>query len=179
MYDLQPFELSVITDRVAFEHSCRQNDLSIVLSADKQKQKKTSKPINQQDDTSNGKKQNNNKSKKEGVINRNYSNSSQSNTSDANKRLDSLEKLMNKLQSTLKFSSVNVTDTPPINQTPASDSDAFMINCYHSLAEKTKENDIISLESGAEKTVVKDLSLLVNPVRVNKKNQCFLFTGNC
>ncbi|MBW0481584.1 hypothetical protein O181_021299 [Austropuccinia psidii MF-1] len=169
MYDLKPFELSVITDRVAVEHSCRQNDLSVVLLADKQTQKETSKPLNQQDNTPNGKKQNNNKSKKKGFANKNSSNSSQSNTSDFNKRLDSLEKLMNKLQSTLKISSVNVTDTPPINENPISDSDAFMINCYHSLAGKTTENNIIYLDSGVGRTVVKDLSLLANPVRVNKK----------
>ncbi|MBW0512082.1 hypothetical protein O181_051797 [Austropuccinia psidii MF-1] len=173
MYDLKPFDLSVITDRVAVEHSRRQNDLSIVLLEDKQKQKETSKPVNQQDSTPNGKKQNNNKSKKKGFVNKNSSNSSQSNTSDFNERLDSLEKLMTKLQSTLKISSVNVTDTPPINETPASDSDAFMIKCYHSPAEKTKENNIIYLDSGAGRTVVKDLSLLVNPVRVNKKINTF------
>ncbi|MBW0499749.1 hypothetical protein O181_039464 [Austropuccinia psidii MF-1] len=138
MYDIKPFELSVITDRVAFEHSRRQNDLSIAVLADKQKQKETSKPINQQDNTSSGKKEDNNKSKKKGFVNKNSSNSSQSNTSDLNKRLESLEKLMNKLQSTLKISSVNVIDTPLINETPESDSDVFMINCYHSVAEETK-----------------------------------------
>ncbi|MBW0494504.1 hypothetical protein O181_034219 [Austropuccinia psidii MF-1] len=173
MYDLKPFELSVITDTVAVENSCRQNDLSVVLLADKQTQKETSKPLNQQDNTPNGKKQNNNKSKKKGFSNKNSSNSSQSNTSDFNKRLDSLEKLMNKLQSTLKISSVNVTDTPPINENPVSDSDAFMINCYPSLADRTTENNIIYLNSGSGRTVVKDLSLLVNPVRVNKKINTF------
>ncbi|MBW0488444.1 hypothetical protein O181_028159 [Austropuccinia psidii MF-1] len=80
---------------------------------------------------------------------------------------------MDKLQSTLKISFVYVADSPLANYTPASDSDTFVINCYHSLWEKTQGKNSIYLDSGAGKTVVKDFSLLTNPVKVNKKMNNF------
>ncbi|MBW0472164.1 hypothetical protein O181_011879 [Austropuccinia psidii MF-1] len=107
------------------------------------------------------------------VMIKNSNNALQSNTLDSNKRLENLERLMDKLQSTLKISSVNVADTPLANDMPASDSDNFMISCYHSLGEQTQGNNSIYLDSGAGRTVVKDLSLLTNPVKVNKKINTF------
>ncbi|MBW0524630.1 hypothetical protein O181_064345 [Austropuccinia psidii MF-1] len=172
MYDLKPFELNAITDRVAVEHSRRQNDTSLILLADKNKQKEPLKQTNQQDNATSGQRRNTNRSKKKGFLNKKPSNPPQSLESDSNKRLENLEKLMNKLQSTLKISSVNVTDTPNSNDHLASDSDAFMIDYCHSLVKPTQSN-IIYLDSGAGRTVVKDLSLLQNPVRVNKQINTF------
>ncbi|MBW0535556.1 hypothetical protein O181_075271 [Austropuccinia psidii MF-1] len=86
MYDLKPFELNAITDRVAVEHARRQNDTSVVLLADKHKQKEPSHKTTQKDENPNGHKRNNNKSKKK-VFNKNSQNSSQCNTADPNKRL--------------------------------------------------------------------------------------------
>ncbi|MBW0535557.1 hypothetical protein O181_075272 [Austropuccinia psidii MF-1] len=68
---------------------------------------------------------------------------------------------MDKLQSTLKISSIRVPDTPLTNETPASDSDTFMINCYHSLGEQTQEHNPIYLDSGAGRTVINTFSLPV------------------
>ncbi|MBW0548458.1 hypothetical protein O181_088173 [Austropuccinia psidii MF-1] len=143
------------------------------LSADKNKQKEPLKQTNQKDNTPSGQRQNNNKSKKKGFSNKKPSNSPQYFESDSNKRLENLEKLMNKLQSTLKISSVNVTDTPNSNDPLASESDSFMIYSCHSLAKPTQSNIIIYIDSGSGRTVVKDLSLLQNPVRVNKQINTF------
>ncbi|MBW0501545.1 hypothetical protein O181_041260 [Austropuccinia psidii MF-1] len=49
MYDLKPFELNTMTNRVAVENSHRQNDTSIILLEDKNKQKEPLKQTNQQD----------------------------------------------------------------------------------------------------------------------------------
>ncbi|MBW0541791.1 hypothetical protein O181_081506 [Austropuccinia psidii MF-1] len=54
MYDLKPFELNTITDRVAVEHSRTQNDTSLILFADKNKQKEPLKKSNQQDNATSG-----------------------------------------------------------------------------------------------------------------------------
>ncbi|MBW0534730.1 hypothetical protein O181_074445 [Austropuccinia psidii MF-1] len=172
MYDLKPFELNTITDRVAVEHSCRKNDTLLILLADKNKQKEPLKQTNKQDNETSRQTQNTNKSKKKGFSNKNPSKLPQYFESDSNKRLENLEKLMNNLQSTLNISSVNVTDTPNSNDPQASDSDAFMINCCHSLVKPTQSN-IIYLDSGAGRTAIKDLSLLENPVKVNKRINTF------
>ncbi|MBW0539382.1 hypothetical protein O181_079097 [Austropuccinia psidii MF-1] len=51
MYDLKPFELNGITDRVSVEHACRQNDTDVVLLTDKHKQKESSNKNTQKDET--------------------------------------------------------------------------------------------------------------------------------
>ncbi|MBW0474785.1 hypothetical protein O181_014500 [Austropuccinia psidii MF-1] len=173
MYDLKPFELSFITFLVSLEHDRRQNNTSIVLLTDKHKQKESQNQNNQKDEASKRNKQRNNKSKKNGFSNKDLNNSPQYNPLDSNQRVENLENLINGISSTLKISSLNVADTPLVNNTPASDSDVFMINCFHSLGEQTQGNNIIHLYSGSRRKVVKDLSLLIKSVRVNKKRNTF------
>ncbi|MBW0496627.1 hypothetical protein O181_036342 [Austropuccinia psidii MF-1] len=164
LYDLKPFTLSAVTDRVAFEHSRRKTD-AVLLLADKDKQKQI--PNNSPNfEHQSSHRKNQWKDRKKASKNKHFV------KDDPNKRLDILEKMIASLQTTITSSSMNaVTENTNVKCQP-SDSEAFVLYDLYSLGQLLVKGTIY-LHSGAGRTVVNDLSLLTNPVLVNKQINTF------
>ncbi|MBW0527031.1 hypothetical protein O181_066746 [Austropuccinia psidii MF-1] len=97
----------------------------------------------------------------------------QINSSDSNKRLENLEKMMEKIHLTLKISSLNMADSQKPETENQFDLEAFMVEYVHSIGTKNKKEGITYLDPGAGRTVVNILFLLSNPVRVDKQINTF------
>ncbi|MBW0587263.1 hypothetical protein O181_126978 [Austropuccinia psidii MF-1] len=168
LYDLKPFNLKTITDHVTVENTHRQSEGATILMAAKSKKEGTKEPQGQKNQPK-GHKRKENKEKKPIF----QSKGQHSNSNDSNKRLENLEKMMEKIHSTLKISSLNMADSQKPETENQSDLDAFMVEYVHSIGTKNKKEEIIYLDSGAGRTVVNSLSLLSNPVRVDKQINTF------
>ncbi|MBW0485293.1 hypothetical protein O181_025008 [Austropuccinia psidii MF-1] len=94
LYDLKPFNLNTITDRVAVEHTRRQSEGATILMAAKSKKEVAREPQGQENQQK-GHKRKENKEKKP----RFQSKGQPSNSNDSNKRLENLEKMMEKIHS--------------------------------------------------------------------------------
>ncbi|MBW0481243.1 hypothetical protein O181_020958 [Austropuccinia psidii MF-1] len=90
LYDLKPFTLSAVTDRVAFEHSRRKTD-SVLLLANKDKQKQIPSNLPNKE-CQPSRRKNQWKDRKKAPKNEHYA------KDDPNKRLDILEKMIANLQ---------------------------------------------------------------------------------
>ncbi|MBW0576745.1 hypothetical protein O181_116460 [Austropuccinia psidii MF-1] len=168
IYDLKPFYLNTITDRVAVEHTRRQSEGATILMAAKSKKEGTKEPQGQENQPK-GHKFKENKEKKP----RFQYKVQHSNSNDAIKRIENLEKMMEKIHLTLKISSLNMADSQKPETENQSNLDAFMVEYVHSIGTKNNKEGIIYLDSGAGQTVVNSLSLLSNPVRVDKQMNTF------
>ncbi|MBW0461127.1 hypothetical protein O181_000842 [Austropuccinia psidii MF-1] len=145
LYDIKPFNLNAITDRVAVEHTCRQSDSTMILMADKSKQKDNNRSNNQNDHSNNAQKKKQGRDKKTNRFqNKNHS----SNNQDSIKQLENLEQMMNKIHATLKISSLNIAEKSQETSIPQSDSDAFIfkvnkqINTFSSPVKVTHEGSL-------------------------------------
>ncbi|MBW0592601.1 hypothetical protein O181_132316 [Austropuccinia psidii MF-1] len=168
LHNLKPFTISAVTDRAAFESSRRKTEKMILL-ADKEKQKQTIKYPNDQENQNN---QHRNQFKEKGKPFKNENHMKD----DSNKRLYFLERIISNLQSKITSSLLNIAPEKTDTKTQASDSDAFLLSEIF-LVGKSSTKGIIYLDLGACKTVVNDLSLLLDPGLVNKQINTFSQPG--
>ncbi|MBW0514369.1 hypothetical protein O181_054084 [Austropuccinia psidii MF-1] len=166
LYDTKPFNLDTIRDRVAIEHSCRQSTHQHALLFDKNKQAESSK--------TKVKSQSENNSKKKKVKNNNQPLSSNTQQGeDTSKRLDKIEQLLERLQNSGNLPSLNAaSDSKELSQPLGSDSEAFIFEEVNAMMGHQRQ-DLIYLDSGAERTIVNNLLLLEDPTPVKKQINTF------
>ncbi|MBW0488905.1 hypothetical protein O181_028620 [Austropuccinia psidii MF-1] len=169
LYDIRPFNINSVTDRVALEHSRRQSAYdhhALLFDKNKQDESSKAKPKNPAEA---GRKKKGFKDKRKGRTNNQNSN----NDNDTNKRIERIEKLLERLQASNNISSVNVTSEPkePTRQN-TSDSEAFILDEVNAMIPK-QNHGVIYLDSGAGRTVVNDRTLLTDPTPVNKQINTF------
>ncbi|MBW0483461.1 hypothetical protein O181_023176 [Austropuccinia psidii MF-1] len=135
LYDIKPFDLNTITNRVATEHSCRQSSYDHALMFDKNKQANSTKPKNKDQPEGSNLKKKVFKDKKKGK-NTNQGTNQKNHKQDTNKQFEKIEKLLEKLQSATNLSSVNATSEPKdLTRQTESDSEAFIFE-VNALAEQ-------------------------------------------
>ncbi|MBW0485290.1 hypothetical protein O181_025005 [Austropuccinia psidii MF-1] len=165
LYDIKPFELNSVLDRVAVEHCCQGPALDLSLAVDnKQKEPEQSKSS----------KQGGSQKKNRGVNRgrgKDRTNANPKRNEESLKRLDLLEKQFAKLKFNAKNSNVNVIneahkETPEDFQHP--DSDAY-VTTDKVLTLGSGVPDQIYLDSGAGQSVVNNLTFLTNMSQVKKQ----------
>ncbi|MBW0577058.1 hypothetical protein O181_116773 [Austropuccinia psidii MF-1] len=173
LYDIKPFNLNTITDRVSIEHSRRQTTFDQALMFDKNKQAESSKSkVKNQAEGSRKKK--GPKDKRKGKNNAQETGRNTNQEQDTKKRIDRIEQLLEKLQSATTLTSLNAaSDSKELNHPPESDSEAFIFDEVNAMIGKNRQR-LIYLNSGAGRTVVNDLTLLENPTPVLKHINTFL-----
>ncbi|MBW0554159.1 hypothetical protein O181_093874, partial [Austropuccinia psidii MF-1] len=157
LYDLKPFTMSTVIHRVSIEHSQRQQSNDQALFAG-DLSTKTQPKFRQNEPRNKGKNRKYPKKPEKGIVNNNELNKSES-----DKRFESLEKMISRLQATINKQAVHLVNEEKTVQNN-SDSDTFMIQ--EDFIFSTDENKIY-LDSGAGKLVVNDLSLLTNVMEIN------------
>ncbi|MBW0545617.1 hypothetical protein O181_085332 [Austropuccinia psidii MF-1] len=171
LYDIKPFDLNTIADRVAIEHSRRQSSYDHALMFDKNKQANSAKPKNKDHPEGSNSKKKAFKDKKKGK-DTNQGTNQKNHKQDTNKQFEKIEKLLEKRQSATNLSSVNATSGPKdLTQQTESDSEAFIFE-INALVEKCNRGSIY-IDSGAGRTVVNQLSLLEDPKPVKKQINTF------
>ncbi|MBW0537300.1 hypothetical protein O181_077015 [Austropuccinia psidii MF-1] len=158
LYDPRPFTMSTVVNRVSIEHSQQQQSNDQALFVGNSSNKYQQKP-RQNELKTKGKNQRNVKK-----FDRSTRNQYDQSKTDSDKRLESLEKMISRLQETINNQSVHLA-TEDNNAQINSDSNTFMIKEKDGIL-STDESKIY-LDSGAGKSVVNDLSLLTNVVKVN------------
>ncbi|MBW0562283.1 hypothetical protein O181_101998 [Austropuccinia psidii MF-1] len=172
LYDIKPFNLNTITDRVSIEHSQRQTTFDQALMFDKNKQAELSKSkVKNQAEGSRKKK--GPKDKRKGKNNAQETGRNTNQEQDTKKRIDRIEQLLEKLQSATTLTSLNAAlDSKELNHPPESDSEAFIFDEVNAMIGKNHQR-LIYLGSGAGRTVVNNLTLLESPTPVLKHINTF------
>ncbi|MBW0536610.1 hypothetical protein O181_076325 [Austropuccinia psidii MF-1] len=165
LYDIKPFELNNVLDRVAVEHCCQGPVLDLSLAVDnKQKEPEQSKSSKK------GGSQNKNRGGNRGK-GKNHTNANTKRNEESLQRLDPLEKKFSKLELNAKNSNVNVI-TEAHKEKPEdfqhSDSDAYVTTDKVLTLGSGVPNQIY-LDSGAGRSVVNNLSFLTNITQVKKQ----------
>ncbi|MBW0548151.1 hypothetical protein O181_087866, partial [Austropuccinia psidii MF-1] len=157
LYNIKPFELTTVMNRVAVEHSQRGPAQEQALAVDKQKQADQSKPptqgVHQGRVQGKGKTQTNPRNEEDSI-----------------RRLERLEKLFAKIDEK-QNNNVNVvseSNKDPDAAPHSSDSDAFFLEDEVLNIGSGLQNQVY-LDSGAGRSVVNNLSLLANIIKVNKQ----------
>ncbi|MBW0533619.1 hypothetical protein O181_073334 [Austropuccinia psidii MF-1] len=172
LYDLKPFELNTITDRVSIEHSRRESSHDQVLLIDNSKQAESSK-TKEKNKSEGGRKKTGYKDKKKGKNNNQGTVKKPSQEQETNRRIERIEQLLEKLQHASQSMSVNATsESKELIRLSGSDSDAFIIEEVNAMIGKNRKK-LIYLDSGAGRTVVNDLTLLEDPTPINKHINTF------
>ncbi|MBW0535304.1 hypothetical protein O181_075019, partial [Austropuccinia psidii MF-1] len=173
LYNIKPFNLNTITDRVSIEHSRRQTTYDQALMFDKNKQAELSKSkVKNQAEGSRKKK--GPKDKRKGKNNAQGTGRNTNQEQDTKKQIDRIEQLLEKLQSATTLTSLNAAlDSKEINHPPESDSKEFIFDKVNAMIGKNHQR-LIYLDSGAGRTVVNNLTLLKNPTPVLKHINTFL-----
>ncbi|MBW0514749.1 hypothetical protein O181_054464 [Austropuccinia psidii MF-1] len=164
LYDIKPFDLNTVLNRVAVEHCCRGTPQDQALLLDKQGQADQSKPPNQTSNRGKG------KAPMRGR-NKNRNNPNPKKDENSLKRLENLEKIVAKLELTGKNTNVNVVaehSKESSGDIQQSDSDAYVVE-NEVLSIGSGESDKIYLDSGAGRSVVNNLEYLTKVFKVNKK----------
>ncbi|MBW0543292.1 hypothetical protein O181_083007 [Austropuccinia psidii MF-1] len=152
LYDIKPFTPAAVISRVSIEHSRRKpNEQALFVGSSNKHQKnkwEDQKPRNK--GGRNGKR-----------IDRPPVHSGKS---DSDKRIENLERMIEKMQASMKPQSAHLA-TEKINDTISSDSDAFIVKeeAIYSVDDGNK----IYLDSGAGKSVFNHLKYLSDPVIIN------------
>ncbi|MBW0530742.1 hypothetical protein O181_070457 [Austropuccinia psidii MF-1] len=171
LYDIKPFNLNTITDRVAIEHSCFQSSYDNTLMFDKNKQANLSKPKNEDQPEGSSSKEKAFKDKKKGNTT-NQGTNKKNHKQDANKKIEKIEEFLERLQSSTNLSSVNATSEPKdLTQETESSSEACIFE-MNALVEKCNQGSIY-LDSGAGRALVNQLLLLEDPKPVKKQINMF------
>ncbi|MBW0573243.1 hypothetical protein O181_112958 [Austropuccinia psidii MF-1] len=157
LYDLKPFTMSTVVHRVSIEHSRRQQSNDQALFAG-DSSTKTQPKFRQNEPRNKGKNRKYPKKPEKGIVSNNELKKSES-----DKRFESLEKMISRLQATINKQAVHLVNEDKTVQNN-SDSDTFMIQ--EDFIFSTDENKIY-LDSGVGKLVVNDLSLLTNVMEIN------------
>ncbi|MBW0478163.1 hypothetical protein O181_017878 [Austropuccinia psidii MF-1] len=170
LYDIRPFDINSVTDRVSIEHSCRQSAYeqhALLFDKNKQAESPKTKSKNQAEA---GCKKKGFKDKRKG---RNNNNQNTNHENDTNKRFEKIKKMLEKIQAANNIPSVNAMyESRDPSRTATSDSEAFIANEINAMVSK-KIHGLIYLDSGAGRTVVNDLLLLVDPTPVKKQIHTF------
>ncbi|MBW0523919.1 hypothetical protein O181_063634 [Austropuccinia psidii MF-1] len=170
-YDTKPFELSTIRDRVLIEHTCRTSSHYQALLFDKNKQPESSKSKGKKSDGSC--KKPGFKDKKKGKNNNQGTLKNPTQEQDTNKRIERIEKMLEKIQVNGQSTSVNeASESRELIRPSGSESDAFVFEEVNAMIGHDLQN-LIYLDSGAGRTVVNGLKLLDNPTPVNKHINTF------
>ncbi|MBW0531392.1 hypothetical protein O181_071107 [Austropuccinia psidii MF-1] len=164
LYDITPFELNTVLNRVAVEHCCQGPVTDQVMTLDKQEKSDQSKVPARGGHRGRGKGTNRGRGRGKG-------NSQPRREDDSLKRLDKLEKLFARFEATSKNPNINViseSSKEPSADLEQSDSDAYVIE-DEILMSGSEISDQIYLDSGAGRSVVNNLRSLTNVVRVQKQ----------
>ncbi|MBW0514072.1 hypothetical protein O181_053787 [Austropuccinia psidii MF-1] len=167
LYNLKPFELSTITDRVSIKHTHREssNDQVLLVNNNKQTELLKNKEKNRSEG---GCKKTGFKDKKKGKNNNQGTAEKPTQEQDTNKRIEKIEQLLEKLQHSAHSTSVNAaSESKELIRPLGSDSDAFIFEDINAMSGR-KHQKLIYLDSGAGRTVVNDLLLLENLTPINK-----------
>ncbi|MBW0500632.1 hypothetical protein O181_040347 [Austropuccinia psidii MF-1] len=164
MYDIKPFELLPITKRVALEHSRRRNSPEEILFADGKVKPEGPSKSNSEKQASNQNSQQKAKRNQKRRKDQNDGNHAVSNRQSMNNRLERLEKLMLS-NLNLQKNSANVVSNsePTLNQPENSDSDSYFLPTESCFSLSNLDRTLLFLDSGCGRSVVNDLSLLINP----------------
>ncbi|MBW0588233.1 hypothetical protein O181_127948 [Austropuccinia psidii MF-1] len=142
LYDIKPFDLNSVLNRVAVENCQRGMPQDQALLLDKQNPNDQSKPPNRS-----------------------------GNREDSLKQLEKLEKIVAKFELSAKNPNINVVaehNKEPLEDVQQLDSDAYVLE-DEVLSIGSSESDKIYLDSGAGRSVVSSLGYLTQIVKVNKK----------
>ncbi|MBW0540391.1 hypothetical protein O181_080106 [Austropuccinia psidii MF-1] len=164
LYDIKPFDLNSVLNRVAVEHCRRGMPQDQALLLDKQNPNDQSKPPNRTGNRGKGKAPTRGRNKTK-------ANSNQKKEEDSLKRLEKLEKIVAKFELSAKNPDINVVaehSKEPSENVQQSDSDAYVLE-DEVLSIGSGEYDKIYLDSGAGRSVVNSLGYLTQIVKVNKK----------
>ncbi|MBW0533865.1 hypothetical protein O181_073580, partial [Austropuccinia psidii MF-1] len=163
LYDITPFDLNTVMNRVAVEHCRRGSPVDQALLADKSKPQEQPKPPNRGGFRGRGR----------GAFRGRRKGKESSKEEDPLKRLEKLEKALARLQAGTTSSNVNTVseENNESGEFHQSDSDAYIIE--HILSTESWDQDMIYLDSGAGKSVVNDVRYLTNIVKVNKQVNTF------
>ncbi|MBW0557460.1 hypothetical protein O181_097175 [Austropuccinia psidii MF-1] len=178
LYDVQPFDITTITKRVALEQSRRDNVATEGLFTNNRTQSNkgssknpssnnTLNPPPTQGKGDNKKRQHHKKKRRERT--RNY-------TESVSKKLEKLKKLF--LNNSLTTSANSVTTKPSLDQSPekehcSSDSDAYYLPPENIFATDYQDRQTLYLDMGCGRSVVNNLALLSNVISVNKNIRTF------
>ncbi|MBW0545053.1 hypothetical protein O181_084768 [Austropuccinia psidii MF-1] len=172
LYDLKPFELSTITDRVSIEHARQESSHDQALLINNNKQDESSK-TKEKNKSEGGRKKTGFRDKKKGKNNNQGTMKRPSQEQYTNNRIERIEQLLEKLQHTVQSTSVNAaSESKELIRQSGSESDAFIIEEVNAMIGKNSKK-LIYLDSGAGRTVVNDLTLLENPSPINKHINTF------
>ncbi|MBW0535699.1 hypothetical protein O181_075414 [Austropuccinia psidii MF-1] len=178
LYDIQPFDITTITKRVALEQSRRDNIATEALftnnrtQADQGSSKKASNNNTSNSPPTKGegddkKRQNHRKKRRERMGNH---------TKSMSKRLEKLEKLL--LNNSLTTSANSVTTKPSADHNVgkehcSSDSDTYYLPLESVFATDYQDKQTLSLDTGCGRSVVNNLTLLSNVITVKKNIETF------
>ncbi|MBW0479544.1 hypothetical protein O181_019259 [Austropuccinia psidii MF-1] len=178
LYDVQPFDVTTITKRVALEQSRRHNVATEALftnnrtptnqgNSKKPSGNNTSNSPTAQGEGDNKKRQHHKKKRRERTGNH---------TESVSKRLEKLEKLL--LNNSLTTSANAVTTRPSLDQSPekehcSSDSDAYYLSPEKIFATDYQDRQTLYLDTGCGRSVVNNLALLSNVISVKKNIRTF------
>ncbi|MBW0468569.1 hypothetical protein O181_008284 [Austropuccinia psidii MF-1] len=125
LYDIEPFNINSVTDRVAIEHSRRQSAYdhhALLFDKNKQAESSQAKPKNPAEASC----------KKKGFKDKNKGRTNNQNTNhenDTNKRIEIIEQLLERLQAANNISSVNaMSESKEPTRPTTSDSEAFILD---------------------------------------------------
>ncbi|MBW0534081.1 hypothetical protein O181_073796 [Austropuccinia psidii MF-1] len=172
LYDIKPFELSTITDRVSIEHTRREsfNDQALLFDKNKHPDPPKGKGNNKPDAE---RKKTGPRDKKKGKSNNQGGAKASTQDQNTNKRFERIEQLLERLQSNMQSTSINAaSESRELNRPSGSDTDAFIFDEVNALIGRNNQ-ELIYLDSGAGRTVVNNLELLKNPVPVTKHINTF------
>ncbi|MBW0561190.1 hypothetical protein O181_100905, partial [Austropuccinia psidii MF-1] len=178
LYDVQPFDVTTITKRVALEQSRRDNVSIEALytnnrtqenqgSSKKHNGNNQSMSTTAQGEGDNKKRQNPEKKRRE---------KTQNNTESVSKRLEKLEKLL--LNNSLNTSANAVTNRPSVDQKVekehcSSDSNTYYLPSESIYAIDYQDRETLYLDTGCGRSVVDNLTLLSNVVKIRKNIKTF------
>ncbi|MBW0535459.1 hypothetical protein O181_075174 [Austropuccinia psidii MF-1] len=163
LYDIKPFELSLVMNRVAIEHCCCGTHQEEALALDKQDKYNDSKPASR----------GNHRTRQRGMSRgqgKGKPTRQPRREDDSSGILEKLEKLYAKLEMKSKDHNVNVvaeSSKEPTGDHQQSDSDAYVME-DEVLTLGLGAPDEIYLDSGAGRSVVNNLSSLTNIIKVKK-----------
>ncbi|MBW0496851.1 hypothetical protein O181_036566 [Austropuccinia psidii MF-1] len=149
LYDLKPFKLRTITNRVSIEHTLQESSHDQALLINNSKQAESSK-TKEKNKSEGGRKKTGFRDKKKGKINNQGTVKKTSQEKDTNKIIERIEQLLEKLQHTAQSTSVNAaSESKELIRQSGSDSDAFKIEEVNAMIGKSLRT-LIYLDSGLE-----------------------------
>ncbi|MBW0531098.1 hypothetical protein O181_070813 [Austropuccinia psidii MF-1] len=152
LYDIKPFTPAAVISWVAIEHSRLQPNEQALFAGPSNKPMQKTKWDNQKQ---------RNRGQRSG---KKHDKPGTSDKNDSDKRMENIEKMLEKLQASMKPQSAHLTTESNI-KTVSSDSDAFMVK--EDMIFTVNNSNKIYLYSGVGKSVVNNLRYLSNCIAIN------------